>query len=1518
MTEKEKIAVKVLEYWRTIEFLGQDSYETCTDSKKLKSNLFEFKNSSPKDKKAKKQIMICKPLNQVKDIYQLILNEAQECDMKTWGNLTFYVGKVKRQACIRQLANELHIKNFEQAEKNTDDIAVLSFQCDQNGVYIQGSLSLSPIIWVLLKINSNPDKPLFELISIDAYRSTVDRLEKELFEEKNFLDEVSDTVSTAKSQTQSYPAFSAESVTLEEIIKIQNKVTELCNRAFIVSDIQDAINPLTLMKFQLFKNQESKDKCDEDNYTGLSYNFFSLDLDMVKENIINDVSNSSKKVPEALLDYICAPYYEYDKQWRRYDLVKPNNKDEFTSQLLDILNIRHAPLGKWPSRYMPSLMQQVAINFAISDKDIRYNGSFDEIGDIFSVNGPPGTGKTTLLKEVIADHIVKKAQLLSQYDTPDKAFKKNAFKYGDKNGAYSQFFKNWYSFTDDHIGEHSILVVSCNNAAVENITKELPQSGGINDQLKISTDPKHPDSEEMKRQLTEVSKLFLANNSTNEIHNSENIYENQNNYNEIYFTQYANKLFESKTSSCDAWGLIAAPLGKKSNINDFYYRVLNPILYDLLRSNDMIDNRIQDYRNARDRFLKQLSLVKNIQNQLSIYADNAQSTHEKVQKYKKIKEQNEKICTETREKLSQLSNELLNAEAKVNFAKAEYDKAYDDFNTCSEFFENCKKKFENLKNLELEYRQKAYDAEKSVSFITKIFRKKKYQAAIDLASAYTEKADEYSASVSKCESELKPAESDYKRAEEIKNAAQEKLEAEKDQLMQMRDQKARFEENLIRLKTEIKEAKEDAEFSEKQCKMLMDEFRNASETETGSPIDDKLIADILSEDQEPSTKAQLVNPWTTQRYNREREKLLYYALQMTKEFLLSSKCCRANLNILGQYWGLKLEKDGSRIIFHEADRKAMASSLYQTLFLLVPVISSTFASVGRLLKDMDKPGSIGTLIIDEAGQAQPQMAVGSIYRAKRVLVVGDPKQVEPVVTDDLKLLKEAFSERLYSNYKNKSLSVQKCADIINPFGTSFNADTDDFEWLGCPLLVHRRCISPMYNISNRISYEGIMKQKTEPPKEDKKSLFLLKSSQWINIAGDEKGRNNHYVQKQGLKVCEFVEKAFKKSDFPNLYIISPFSTVVDGIRKELSNFANINTESVLAQKDENLKKWIKSNIGTVHKFQGKEANEVIFLLGCDLSQKGKYAVRSFVNSNIVNVAVTRAKYRLYIIGDARVWKNNDYVFEAKSIMDTLPIENMVEIDQSHLSPEDRKKKMLEQAEQFPGALSFAIETGVDELGNPELQLDTDGFVKKLNSSVFLNQKLSDEQIQKFGFSSIEEFNSLPENIKKTLCMAIKLYFLLAPIYQNSSDLDASCCGVLFCKATELKLKDNFVDNLKKCFPDLEIKKGLPLRKARDKDFMIGKIVHILLKTSKEIAKCLKKNGDDFHTETWWDEFINKLDSFRDKRNQCCHSQLFPWSSIEELLTYGFEKSKMHTNPATEIGGVFFESSVGEKLRNINE
>ena len=444
---------------------------------------------------------------------------------------------------------------------------------------------------------------------------------------------------------------------------------------------------------------------------------------------------------------------------------------------------------------------------------------------------------------------------------------------------------------------------------------------------------------------------------------------------------------------------------------------------------------------------------------------------------------------------------------------------------------------------------------------------------------------------------------------------------------------------------------------------LVDEVFNGERNAVANDIED-----VLSKNDKVSTKAQISNPWSTEEFNREREKLFYLALQMTKEFVLSSKSCRTNLCILGQYWGFRTENDTDRIKFHKQDREAMIASLFQTLFLITPVISSTFASVGRLLRDMKTPGCIGTLVIDEAGQAQPQMAVGALYRARKAIIVGDPKQVEPVVTDDLKLLKEAYSEPVFANYKNKSLSVQSCADIMNPFGTSYDNGTDYPDWVGCPLLVHRRCISPMYEISNRISYNGIMKQQTLPPSDGKVESFIYEKSQWINVTGVENGHGDHYVAEQGNVVCEMVNVSFQKAikiskmqvdTKPSLYIITPFTTVVSGLRKAIGTYATRNKNSALGVST-SLDEWLYDNIGTVHKFQGKEANEVIFVLGCDESQKNRYAVKGFVNSNIVNVAATRAKYRFYMVGDQKVWGKNEYVNEAKSIMDRLLIEDAEE------------------------------------------------------------------------------------------------------------------------------------------------------------------------------------------------------------------------------------------------------------------
>ena len=60
-------------------------------------------------------------------------------------------------------------------------------------------------------------------------------------------------------------------------------------------------------------------------------------------------------------------------------------------------------------------------------------------------------------------------------------------------------------------------------------------------------------------------------------------------------------------------------------------------------------------------------------------------------------------------------------------------------------------------------------------------------------------------------------------------------------------------------------------------------------------------------------------------------------------------------------------------------------------------------------------------------------------------------------------------------------------------------------------------------------------------------------------------------------------------------------------------------------------------IGTVHTFQGKQACAVFFVLGADksLSVPSNWASRK---PNLLNVAVTRAQARFYMIGDYDLWK----------------------------------------------------------------------------------------------------------------------------------------------------------------------------------------------------------------------------------------------------------------------------------------
>lgn len=1248
--ENKQIASQVLDYWFAIEFLGQDSYDACTEEAKLVRELKQFKKADWSIKNKRRQIYVFEPVNGASDIYSQIVKQAKECGMMIWGNLTFYVGRIRRQACIDKLAQGLGVK-LEQAEKNSEYIPILSFQCSMNGAYVKHTLSLSTVIWAISQLEGKQNGKLSALLSSKTYFDTIEALEKKFFG----LDDSSEHNTTEETEvtlnSEGMPDFGEDAIVASKIMSIHSEIVKMYGKFFCENTIEERNG----FKYQLFKDSKAKDKYDDDNYMGLRHDFFSDDLKMVKDSIEEGKDNYSTGMLSDLINYICAPY-DILKERKRHDFVKPKDKEIFYEEMAEILNMGNAPLGKWPSRYMPALMQQVAINIAISN---RQRGIFKENGNIFSVNGPPGTGKTTLLKEIIANDIVEKAKFLSQYDTPDAAFEGVKFVNGKVDGVYAKFYPRWFRFKDKHIADFGVLVTSCNNAAVENITKELPLESGILDNLKTVSDGDASDSLEMIRQLDEIRTLFSTSETEKKLSAYKNNTKRQGEYPEIYFTAYAKKFFGSGENDADAWGMVAAPLGKKSNISGFYYDVMNPIWQDFLMRNADIEERVHEYRKARNEFVKQLELVSSLQKKLKRYGDISLKLHQSQVDLGQIITTHTSLIDDYEKKIMSFDDDLVCIKTDI---EKETVKLRRFESLCLEADYNVKEfeeRIKGLSNQEISYKKQALDAENSVCFLTRIFRKSKYQSALDLAEKFRKKAKECTEALTQTTQKIVVEKEQVEGYHIDKDNITWRLQELDNRLKALEAEKVDIQNRIIRLKGEMDNAQVIAETVKSECESGLREYLDAGDTKTGKVLDDTFIEMVLSNNNEVATKAQITNPWSTEEFNREREKLFYLALQMTKEFVLSSKSCRANLCILGQYWGLRIESGTDRIKFHKQDSEAMISSLFQTLFLLTPVVSSTFASVGKLLKDMKTPGSIGTLVIDEAGQAQPQMAVGALYRARKAIIVGDPKQVEPVVTDDLKLLKEAYAEPVFANYKNKSLSVQSCADIINPFGTFYDNGTENPEWVGCPLLVHRRCISPMYEISNRISYNGMMKQQTLPPSDSKVASFILEKSQWINIIGIENGHGDHYVSEQGNEVCKMVNVAFQKAieisgmqvdAKPNLYIITPFNSVVYGLRKAIGAYANKNKDSELAV-SKSLGEWLYGNIGTVHKFQGKEANEVIFVLGCDVSQKDRYAVKGFVNSNIVNVAATRAKYRLYMIGNINAWEKNEYVNEAKSIID---------------------------------------------------------------------------------------------------------------------------------------------------------------------------------------------------------------------------------------------------------------------------
>ena len=369
----------------------------------------------------------------------------------------------------------------------------------------------------------------------------------------------------------------------------------------------------------------------------------------------------------------------------------------------------------------------------------------------------------------------------------------------------------------------------------------------------------------------------------------------------------------------------------------------------------------------------------------------------------------------------------------------------------------------------------------------------------------------------------------------------------------------------------------------------------------------------------------LVSPWCDKETQLLRDKLFTESIKLHKAFIdAAARPLRHNLGALMQ----SFNKKGALLYNDWVKVMHFLPELWPSFFLVVPCVSTTFASVERMLGYLPND-SLGWLIVDEAGQALPQAAVGAIMRTKRAVITGDPLQIEPVVTLPTKLTCSIFHQFGVDtrHFNAPEASVQTLADAATPYFAEFNTKLGSRQ-VGVPLLVHRRCSNPMFSISNKIAYEKLMIK----ARDDKVSPIrdTLGISTWFDIEGKAQDK---WCPEEGEKVLELLYKLKNNSIFPNLYIITPFLTVANNLRKTIYESGILDGWSNI---DKSL--WVKERIGTVHTVQGREDEAVILVLGAPAIEQCGARMWTGRTPNILNVAVTRAKEVIYVVGNKKLWK----------------------------------------------------------------------------------------------------------------------------------------------------------------------------------------------------------------------------------------------------------------------------------------
>lgn len=283
-------------------------------------------------------------------------------------------------------------------------------------------------------------------------------------------------------------------------------------------------------------------------------------------------------------------------------------------------------------------------------------------------------------------------------------------------------------------------------------------------------------------------------------------------------------------------------------------------------------------------------------------------------------------------------------------------------------------------------------------------------------------------------------------------------------------------------------------------------------------------------------------------------------------------------------------------------------------------------------------GVYDMLIIDEASQCDIPSILPLLYRCKSAVIIGDPQQLSHITgltkQQDNNLLRKYGVSHLFS------------FNAVPLYG--YAAAICDQENI-VQLKDHHRCHGDIIEFSNHEFYNGKLRIATNYSRLKGGAKQGLR---WINVLGntDRPHSGSAYNNAEVAVVVKELKQLVANNYSGSIGVVTPFKAQANKIAEALERESDL--YNILLSQNNFM-------VDTVHKFQGDERDLMFF--STVISSGVPNSCINFLRStgNLFNVAITRAKSSLVIVGNQDYCKGCDVSYLEHFVEYVLRHENIL-------------------------------------------------------------------------------------------------------------------------------------------------------------------------------------------------------------------------------------------------------------------